>query len=406
VTTTIADAFQQLRDAAQARADALPLPSAALEDWRYVDVKAFSRELSPAVAYAAAALAGHRAAGLACAVVVDGRLAETPSGLPPGTLQDLGALTEQAAAALIEGWSRELGRCADASACWSLADGRGGARISASRAGGGAPTTLHLLLVSTGGRSGCRLAIEVGADAQLDLVISHLDLAAARSSVGIEAVVHDRGRLRVDELQYSCGDQATALLLSHATLHLHERAQASWVACHQGGALVRTAIHAHLHGDGAAFDLGFLSVLSGSRQDHLLTRVHHHVGGTTSTQLVKTIADGRAQASFDGLIAIDAHTDGASARQHHHNLLLSPGARVDTRPQLDIAADDVQAAHGATVGRPNPDELFYLRSRGIAAVEALAMLRRGFAREPVLMLAHPAVRMLAERALLGSLAGA
>jgi Fe-S cluster assembly protein SufD len=220
----------------------------------------------------------------------------------------------------------------------------------------------------------------------------------------IEVQVAAGGRLRVDELQASGKPGGTALQLCSSRLELASHASASWVVGQQGGALVRHCLHARLSGAHSELHLGGLAVLDGSRQAHLLTRVAHEQGATTSTQLVKTISDGRSQASFDGLVAISRGADGADARQYHHNLLLSPTARVDTRPQLDIAADDVQAAHGATVGRPNPDELFYLRSRGLTQEQALALLRRGFAAEIVALLHNPGLRALADALLLGSMA--
>jgi Fe-S cluster assembly protein SufD len=400
-----ADLWRQLPGAAQARADSLGPPVSSAEDWRYVDVRALATPLSAHSAFSPGQIATHRAGQTPCAVLVDGRLVESPDGLPPGTLLDLNALPEDERAVLLGRWSSAISSATDASQCWSLADGGTGIRIRAGAQATGSSTRLHLLLVSTGARSGCRLVIEVAARASLELVISHLELAQSRSSVGIDARVEADGRLAIDELQYAASALPTALLVSHATLDLAERAIATWVVCHQGGALVRSSIQVNLAGLHSEFHLGCLIALSERRQAHLLTRVNHLVGETTSTQLVKTIADGQSQASFDGLVRIVKGADLANARQYHHNLLLSPNARVDTRPQLDIAADDVQAAHGATVGRPNPDELFYLRSRGIETHDALTLLRRGFAREPVLMLSNPHARALADTALLGTLAG-
>ncbi len=298
-------------------------------------------------------------------------------------------------------WAAALTAEDDVAACWSLADGGDGLYIEAASG----ERRLELWLVATGGRSGSRLAVEVGPGAGLDLVLRHIDLGAARASVGNDVQVAAGGRLRVDEVQASASGGGTALALVSSRLELGSGATAHWVIGQQGGALVRHCLHARLGGAHGELRLGGLAVLDGSRQAHLLTRVAHEHGQTTSTQMVKTVLDGRSQASFDGLVAISAGADGADARQYHHNLLLSPNARADTRPQLDIAADDVQAAHGATVGRPNPDELFYLRSRGLGEGQALALLAHGFAAEVVLLLHNPGLRALADALLLGSMAG-
>jgi len=399
-------AWQQLRAQAQARAAALGAPTSRLEAWRYVDLRALSTELAAPLdtGQALATLKGLSGAGaLPPVLVIDGVpwVSKPDLGADAPALTLLGELAPARQEALLARWAELLAAEDDIAACWSLADGGNGLHLQA----GAGERRLELWLVATGGRSGSRLMIEVGAGAGLELVLRHLDLGAARTSVGIDIQVAAGGRLRIDELQTSAHTAGTALQLGSARLELGERASASWVIGQQGGALVRHSLHVRLTGAHSELHLGGLAVLGGGRQAHLLTRVAHERGPSTSTQLVKTIADGRSQASFDGLVAISAGADGADARQYHHNLLLSPTARVDTRPQLDIAADDVQAAHGATVGRPNPDELFYLRSRGLTQEQALALLRRGFAAEIVLMLHNPGLRVLADALLLGSMGG-
>jgi Fe-S cluster assembly protein SufD len=400
--------WQALRAQAQARAAALGAPTSRLEAWRYVDVRALDAGLGAplATAQALARLKDLPGTGpLPPALIIDGvPCNRQPQGGPEapavGALQELPEGDQQA---LLARWLPALAQEDDVAACWSLADGGDGLRIAAGPGAG--DRRLELWLVATGGRSGSRLTIEVGPGAGLDLVLRHIDLGAARASVGIEAQVAAGGRLRVDEVQASAHPGGTALLLVDTRLELGSGASAHWVIGQQGGALVRHRLQARLAGAHGELHLAGLAVLDGSRQAHLLTRVAHAHGATTSTQLVKTVCDGRSQASFDGLVAISAGADGADARQYHHNLLLSPSARVDTRPQLDIAADDVQAAHGATVGRPNPDELFYLRSRGLGEAQALALLRRGFAAEMVALLHNPGLRALADGLLLGSMAG-
>lgn len=102
-------------------------------------------------------------------------------------------------------------------------------------------------------------------------------------------------------------------------------------------------------------------------------RVRHLVGGSTSSQLFKGIVGGRASACFNGLINVAPDAQKTRAFQENHTLLLSDDAKIETRPQLEIYADDVQCSHGATTGFLNPDELFYMRSRGIPEEEARRM---------------------------------
>ena len=112
--------------------------------------------------------------------------------------------------------------------------------------------------------------------------------------------------------------------------------------------------------------------------DILLT---HRVPGCRSDQLFKGLLSGRSVTHFDGLIRVVPDAQKTEAYQANHNLLLSDDARAHTRPQLEIYADDVKCSHGATVGRLNPDELFYMRSRGIPQAEARMLQQLAFAGE-------------------------
>lgn len=96
----------------------------------------------------------------------------------------------------------------------------------------------------------------------------------------------------------------------------------------------------------------------------------HNVPECTSVQMFRGIAGGTARADFYGKITVAADAQKTDASQENHNLLLSDGARVNTRPQLEIYADDVKCSHGATVGYLNEDEQFYMRSRGISLEDA------------------------------------
>ncbi|MCF0175549.1 MAG: SufD family Fe-S cluster assembly protein, partial [Bacteroidales bacterium] len=102
-------------------------------------------------------------------------------------------------------------------------------------------------------------------------------------------------------------------------------------------------------------------------------RLRHNLPGCVSRQLFKGVAGGRSRVVFDGRIIVVQDAQKTEAYQENHNLLLSTDARVDTRPQLEIYADDVKCSHGATVGSLNEDEQFYMRSRGISLEEARAL---------------------------------
>jgi len=101
--------------------------------------------------------------------------------------------------------------------------------------------------------------------------------------------------------------------------------------------------------------------------------VRHLVGGSHSSQAFRGIVGGSARAEFDGLVYVAKDAQKTEAFQENHSILLSEGAVAESRPQLEIYADDVKCSHGATTGYLNPDELFYLRSRGIPEAEARKM---------------------------------
>ncbi|MCQ2153443.1 MAG: SufD family Fe-S cluster assembly protein [Bacteroidales bacterium] len=125
-----------------------------------------------------------------------------------------------------------------------------------------------------------------------------------------------------------------------------------------------------LDGEGAELDIAGLYVCSGSDRLNLNVNVRHDRGGGISRQLFRGIAGGGSAVEFNGLVYVAPDAQKTKASQESRALLLSRGARVQAKPQLEIYADDVECSHGATVGFPDEEELFYMRSRGIPEEEA------------------------------------
>lgn len=121
-----------------------------------------------------------------------------------------------------------------------------------------------------------------------------------------------------------------------------------------------------------------LSILTGEQQFSLNTQVQHSVGGGYSDQLIKFIVKDRAVGSFYGELKIMPDAQHTEAHQTNRNILLSPTARVNTRPQLEIYADDVKATHGATTGGLDQGAIFYMRQRGLSEQEARQLLLEAF----------------------------
>ena len=144
------------------------------------------------------------------------------------------------------------------------------------------------------------------------------------------------------------------------------------------GESCKLALEVDLDGPGASLDLAGCSMSSGAEQVEIRVTVRHNVPGCRSEQLFKSVAGGNARVSFDGLVYVAPDAVRTVAHQQNHSLLLSEGAVAESRPQLEIYADDVECSHGATTGYLNPEELFYMRSRGIPEEEARRMQVEAF----------------------------
>lgn len=125
-----------------------------------------------------------------------------------------------------------------------------------------------------------------------------------------------------------------------------------------------------LAGEGAEANIYGAYVCGGEERVKVAVDMHHDLPHCNSRQLFKGIAGGTSKVDFYGKIIVAQDAQRTEAYQENHNLLLSDGAKVDTKPQLEIYADDVKCSHGATIGRLNEEEQFYMRSRGITLEDA------------------------------------
>jgi Fe-S cluster assembly protein SufD len=146
-----------------------------------------------------------------------------------------------------------------------------------------------------------------------------------------------------------------------------------------GAQLARNDINAYMGDEGATCNLYGLYVTDGRQHTDFHTRIDHAQPHCTSNEFYKGILDGHSRAVFNGQVHVHPDAQKSDAQQSNNNLLLSKNAEVDTKPQLEIYADDVTAAHGATVGQLDENMMFYLRSRGIDYNSAHALLVYGFA---------------------------
>ena len=146
-----------------------------------------------------------------------------------------------------------------------------------------------------------------------------------------------------------------------------------------GGSLARTNIYTSLDGDAATCTLNGLYLTDGTQHIDNQTSIEHIAPNCPSHELYKGVLDGRSHGVFNGKVYVHPEAQKTDGKQSNNNLLLSPSARVDTKPQLEIFADDVKCTHGATVGRLDDLAMFYLNSRGIGPETARMLLTYAFA---------------------------
>ncbi len=149
------------------------------------------------------------------------------------------------------------------------------------------------------------------------------------------------------------------------------------------GLVTRNDIYTTLQGEGAHMEMNGLVFGTGRQHIDNHTQVDHAVPNCTSDEYYKTVLDDNSRSVFRGRIIVAQDAQQTNADQQNNNLLLSPNAEADTKPQLEIYADDVKCSHGATVGQLDEGSLFYLKSRGINNDSARALLTFAFANEVI-----------------------
>ncbi len=242
---------------------------------------------------------------------------------------------------------------------------------------------LHLLFLSTGeARENCaqpRNLILAAAGSQAVVLESYhsLDEAACLTNSCSEVILEADAKLQHYKLQEE----------NHQSYHISslqvQQARDSHFESHLlslGATLARHELNVDLNGEGARCDLNGLYLGNDRQHVDCHTEIRHMQAGADSRQNYKGILDGRARGVFNGRVYVHPQAQQSNAEQSNHNLLLSANAEADTKPELEIYADDVRCSHGATVGQLDDDMLFYLRSRGLPEDTARGLLILGFAR--------------------------
>jgi Fe-S cluster assembly protein SufD len=196
----------------------------------------------------------------------------------------------------------------------------------------------------------------------------------------VEIVVEDNARVEHYKLQHE-GNEAFHTAKTIAGLGRNSVFDSTSITL--GARLSRHDIKIRLDNEGAECHVDGLYIVAGGQHTDTHSLIDHLAPHCTSRQLYKGILDGKSRAVFNGKVFVHPGAQQTDAQQTNRNLLLSNDARVDTKPQLEIFADDVKCAHGATVGQLEDEELFYLISRGLHPELARNLLTFGFAEEVI-----------------------
>lgn len=229
-----------------------------------------------------------------------------------------------------------------------------------------------------------QLSVEIGSGSKVQILQKVLSLKKYNSSI----LTNTRTKFQVGNaaflefLQVSEGI-GNYYSIDHTEMYLDEAATVNSVNMSLGGALCRRELEVYLEKPSAFVDLKGLFFAKESEHSDQQTNIEHRSGGCTSQQLYKGIFAGNGQGVFNGRVYIAPQSQKASSEQLNKNLLLSRQASVNSKPQLEIEADDVKATHGSTTGQISAEEVFYLRSRGISETKAHELLTYGFAGEVI-----------------------
>ena len=377
--------------AARALADR-PLPSRRQEAWRFTDIAPLlaitPAQLPPATTVPATLPSVTPGV---VRLVLDGHgdpLAggNLPAGIEAIPAADLEALLQETSTDRGEdrganGASNHAAAAAGSEAPWSglLAAATAG-QILALRVRGAIEPTLELVsdAASAEGVLPLRLLLILEPEARLELLQVHRASAASLTTVLLEARLGAGARLSHGLIAQGGG---AAVLLADLAVEQDPGSHYAFTSAVAGWALSRLEPRVLQSGGGATTRLRSLQRVDGRQIADQHSQVRFEGPEGELDQLHKVIADGAGRSVFNGAVAVPRAAQRTDAVQLSRSLLLSDRARIDTKPQLEIVADDVKCAHGATVSRLQSEELFYLQSRGIAAANASRLLLRGFCGE-------------------------
>jgi Fe-S cluster assembly protein SufD len=382
-------------DAIRAFAD-LGFPTTHLEDWKYTNVTPIARAaFQPAPRVGTSEIAKQLARSplydLGCSrlVFINGHFSKELSSLAAlpkqVTVATLAETLSKSPAALEEYLARYADFKAHAFVALNTAFLEDGVFIQVPK-GVVVESPIHILYVSTSSGaphvSHPRNLIVAGRESQVSLIETHLGLgeSAYFSNAVTEIVAEENSSVNYVKVQH---EGAAAYHIATILAHHARNASVTTNSIALGGLLGREDLISVLDGEGAEALLNGLYATTGSQLIDNHTAIDHAKPHCASREFYKGVLDGKSTAVFNGKIIVRKDAQKTDSKQSDKNLLLSEDAVINTKPQLEIYADDVKCTHGATIGQIDAEAIFYLRSRGIGEEEARRLLIVAFANEVI-----------------------
>jgi len=379
------------RDEAAAAFTATGLPGPREEAWRFTHLRplteiSFAEPLTP-VEDCAALLARLPQIDAPRLVFVDGRFRQDLSIVPEGIAIRVGGPASPA-----DHLSEKL-------VTLNTMLSEDGAEIVVPAGMDAGTLMLASLGTQTNGRHGAfhpRHAVSLGMAAKLALIEVSIGEGVYLNNTVLSVKLDESAQMTHLRLQL---ESTQAFSFATIQAEIAARAEYDSFTLTIGARLSRAEIHARLTGPDAIAHLNAARLLRGNQHGDFTTIVRHDAPNCASRQTVKTVLDGAARGVFQGKIEVARIAQKTDGYQMNQALLLSPDAEMNSKPQLEIYADDVKCSHGATVGEIDAEQLFYLRSRGIDAATARMMLIRAFLAEAIDPITNEAGRSAMESAI-------
>lgn len=383
--------LRELRENAFARFCEVGFPTTRDEDWRFTNVSAIAKtpfELASEGKISQKDLEQYRIPGAACELVfVNGRLNRDLSSLdslPDGVkINGLAEEISKSSRSLEAHLGRYLNIQRDVFSALNTAFAEDGAYVQV-RKGTVLQAPIYLLFITTASDKPLmthpRNLVVVEHEAQATIVEDYVSVgeSTAFCNTATELVAGENANV-----SHYMIEREHHQAFNVSTLRIQQERSAN-VSSHSvllGGGLVRNNVHPVLAGEGGECLINGLFIGNGRQHLDNYMLVEHAAAHCGSRQFYNGILDGHAHGVFHGRIVVHKDAQKTDAKQTNRNLLLSDDAQIDTKPQLEIYADDVKCTHGATIGQIEENALFYLRSRGIDEVSARKLLLMAFASE-------------------------